>query len=139
LVAALGGPELSGVGFGAGIERILLACDADGVLSAGDLRLSGSLDAFVVDSSGVGLALELAHELRGAGLAVDRAFDGRSMKAQLKAADRSGARVACILGPDDLAAGVVTIRVLRGSDAHLQEKVSRDGLAARLGQITRLP
>ncbi len=139
LVAALGGPELSGVGFGAGIERILLACDADGVLSARDLRLSGSLDAFVVDSSGVGLALELAHELRGAGLAVDRAFDGRSMKAQLKAADRSGARVACILGPDDLAAGVVTIRVLRGSDAHLQEKVSRDGLAARLGQITRLP
>ena len=139
LVAALGGPELSGVGFGAGIERILLACDADGVLSARDLRLSGSLDAFVVDSSGVGLALELAHELRGAGLAVDRAFDGRSMKAQLKAADRSGARVACILGADDLAAGVVTIRVLRGSDAHLQEKVSRDGLAARLGQITRLP
>jgi histidyl-tRNA synthetase len=139
LVAALGGPELSGVGFGAGIERILLACDADGVLSARDLRLSGSLDAFVVDSSGVGLALELAHELRGAGLAVDRAFDGRSMKAQLKAADRSGARVACILGADDLAAGVVTIRVLRGSDAHLQEKVPRDGLAARLGQITRLP
>jgi histidyl-tRNA synthetase len=139
LVAALGGPEVSGVGFGAGIERILLACDADGVLSAGELRLSRALDAFVVDSSGAGIALEISHELRAAGLAVDRAFDGRSMKAQLKAADRSGARVACMVGADDLADGLVTIRVLRGSDAHLQEKVARDGLAARLCQITRSP
>jgi histidyl-tRNA synthetase len=61
------------------------------------------------------------------------------MKAQLKAADRSGARVACIVGAEDLAAGLVTIRVLRGANAHLQEKVARDGLAARLGQITRSP
>ncbi|MFZ2056936.1 MAG: histidine--tRNA ligase [Acidimicrobiales bacterium] len=139
LVAALGGPEVSGVGFGAGIERILLACDADGVLSAADLRLSRALDAFVVDLSGAGIALEISHELRAAGLAADRAFDGRSMKAQLKAADRSGARVACIVGADDLADGLVTIRVLRGSDAHMQERVARDGLAARLSQITRSP
>ena len=61
------------------------------------------------------------------------------MKAQLKAADRSGARVACIVGAEDLAAGLVTVRVLRGPDAHLQEKVARDGLAARLVQITRSP
>jgi histidyl-tRNA synthetase len=139
LVAALGGPQLSGVGFGAGIERILLACDAEGRLGAGDLRLSRALDAFVVDATNGGIALEITRELRAAGLAADRAFDGRSMKAQLKAADRSGARVACIVGADDLTSGVVTIRVLRGSDAHLQEKVARDELAARLGQITRCP
>jgi histidyl-tRNA synthetase len=94
---------------------------------------------FVVDSGAEASALEIMSELRSAGLAVDRAFDGRSTKAQLKVADRSGARVACIVGADDLASGLVTIRVLRGSDAHLQEKVSRDGLAARLGQITRSP
>jgi histidyl-tRNA synthetase len=137
LVAALGGPEVSGVGFGAGIERILLACDADGVLSAADLELSRGLDAFVVDASDEGAALELSHELRAAGLAVDRAFDSRSMKAQLKAADRSGARVACIVGKDDLAAGVVTVRVLRGPDAHRQEKVQRGELATRVRKITR--
>jgi histidyl-tRNA synthetase len=137
LVAALGGPDVSGVGFGAGIERILLACDADGVLSAADLELSRGLDAFVVDASDEGAALELSHELRAAGLAVDRAFDSRSMKAQLKAADRSGARVACIVGKDDLAAGVVTVRVLRGPDAHRQEKVQRGELATRVRKITR--
>jgi len=139
LIAALGGPELSGVGFGAGIERILLACDTDGVLSSGELKLSPPLDAFVVDLTDTGIALELSHELRAAGLSVDRAFDGRSMKAQLKAADRSGARVACIVGAEDLAAGLVTIRVLRGPDAHMQQKVGREGLSARLVQITRSP
>jgi histidyl-tRNA synthetase len=139
LVAALGGPELSGVGFGAGIERILLACDDDGVLSAADLRFSPALDVFVVDSSSSGDGLELCAELRAAGLAVDRAFDGRSMKAQLRAADRSGARVACIVGEEDLAAGVVTVRVLRGSEAHWQAKVAREALAARLHEIKRSP
>ncbi len=139
LVAALGGPELSGVGFGAGIERILLACDADGALSPGEMRFSRGLDVFVVDGTDVGVALELCDELRAAGLAVERAFDGRSIKAQLKAADRSGARLACIVGADDLAEGIVTIRVLRGSDAHQQEKVGRQALAGRLYEITRSP
>jgi len=137
LVAALGGPEVSGVGFGAGIERILLACDADGVLDNDDLRLSGPLDAFVVDVTDTGAALELCAEIRAAGLAVDRAFDGRSMKAQLKAADRSGAKVACIVGSEELAGGLVTIRVLRGPAAHTQDKVSREALASRLNEITR--
>ncbi|HLN04799.1 MAG TPA: histidine--tRNA ligase [Acidimicrobiales bacterium] len=137
LVAALGGPDVSGVGFGAGIERILLACDADGVLGASDLRLSPGLDAFVVDLTGAGIALELSHELRATGLAVDRAFDGRSGKAQLKAADRSGATVACIVGEEDLAAGLVTVRVLRGPEEHKQEKVPREGLASRISEITR--
>lgn len=139
LVAALGGPDVSGVGFGAGIERILLACDAEGVLSRDDLRLSRPLEVFVVDTSDAGAALELCAQLRSAGLAAERAFDGRSMKAQLKAADRSGARVACIVGAEELAEGIVTVRVLRGSDAHTQQKVPRDALAGRLREITRSP
>jgi histidyl-tRNA synthetase len=139
LVAALGGPDVSGVGFGAGIERILLACDAEGTFSEADLRLSRPLDAFVVDTSETGAALELCAELRAVGLAVERAFDGRSMKAQLKSADRSGARVACIVGSEELAEGIVTIRVLRGSGAHTQQKVPRDALAARVEEITRSP
>jgi histidyl-tRNA synthetase len=139
LVAALGGPNVSGVGFGSGIERILLACDADGALNPDDLRLSPALDAFVVDATRTGVALEISHELRAAGFATDRAFDGRSLKSQMTAADRSGARVACIVGAEDLAAGMVTVRVLRGPDARSQEKVPRGDLVARVRQITRSP
>ena len=100
-----------GSGSGIGIERLLLACDAEGVFAVDP----AALDAFVVDVAGGDVARDLTAELRRAGLRADRAFDGRSMKSQLKAADRSGARVALIVGPDELAAGTVSLRPLRGT------------------------
>ena len=87
LVEMLGGPPTPGIGFGIGIERLLLACDAEGVFAVDP----APLDAFVVDITGGTAARDLTAALRRAGLRADRAFDDRSMKAQLKAADRSGA------------------------------------------------
>jgi histidyl-tRNA synthetase len=110
LVEMLGGPPTPGIGFGIGIERLLLACDAEGVLPVDP----EPLDAFVVDVVGGEQARDLTAELRRAGLRADRAFDGRSMKSQLKSADRSGARLALIVGPDEMAAGTVSVRPLRG-------------------------
>jgi histidyl-tRNA synthetase len=110
MVEMLGGPPTPGIGFGLGIERILLACDAEGVFAVDPVPL----DAFVVDTTGGDVARDLTAELRRSGLRADRAFDGRSIKSQMKAADRSGARVALIVGPDELAAGTVTLRPLRG-------------------------
>ena len=65
-----------------------------------------ALDVFVVDVTGGETALVPTHELRQAGLSADRAFDGRSMKSQIKAADRSGARIALIVGDQELADGM---------------------------------
>jgi histidyl-tRNA synthetase len=109
LVEMLGGPPTPGIGFGIGIERLLLACDAEGVFAVEP----PPLDAFVVDVVGGLRARDLVEELRRSGLRVERAYDQRSMKAQLKLADRSGARVALIVGPDELAAGTVSLRPLR--------------------------
>jgi histidyl-tRNA synthetase len=129
LVEALGGPAgTGGVGFGAGIERILLACDAEGVFPAPRQRV----DVFVVDTTDSGTVMVLASELRAAGWRVDRAFDARSMKSQMKAADRSGAAVAAIVGSDELAAGTVTLRPLRGGE---QEAVPREKLLHRLTEL----
>jgi len=115
LVSALGGPPTPGVGFGIGIERVLLACDAEGAF----MVAARPLDAFVVDAAGGESARRLTAVLRGAGLAADRAFDGRSMKAQLKAADHSGAALALIVGPEELAAGLVQLKPLRSpGDQH---------------------
>ncbi len=111
MVAMLGGPPTPGIGFGLGIERILLACDAEGVFAVAPQPL----DAFVVDVVGGDAGRDLTAQLRQAGLRADRAFDGRSMKSQLKSADRSGAVVALIVGPDEQAAGTVTLRPLRGT------------------------
>ncbi len=122
LVEMLGGPPTPGIGFGIGIERLLLACDAEGVFPVEPVPL----DAFVVDVTGGEAARDLTAELRGAGMRADRAFDGRSLKSQMKGADRSGARVALIVGPDEVAAGTVTVRPLRGGGD--QRTVPRAGV-----------
>jgi histidyl-tRNA synthetase len=111
LVEMLGGPPTPGIGFGIGIERLLLACDAEGVFPVAP----EALDAFVVDVDGGESARDLTAVLRRAGLRADRAFDGRSIKSQLRSADRSGARVALIVGPDEVSAGTVSLRPLRGT------------------------
>ncbi len=112
LAEALGGKPAPGVGFGAGIERILLAADAEGALG----NSVPAVDVFVVDVTGGDVGRDLTFELRRNGISADRAFDARSMKAQMKVADRSGARLALLVGEDELTAGTVTMRNLRSGD-----------------------
>jgi histidyl-tRNA synthetase len=119
LVEQLGGPPTPGIGFGSGIERMLLACDAEGVFAAP----ASSLDVFVVDTTDGRAARDLTAELRAAGYRTDRAFDNRSMKAQMKAAGRSGAHVAVIVGEREAADGTATVRNLARSE---QEVVAHD-------------
>jgi histidyl-tRNA synthetase len=111
LVEAMGGPPTPAVGFALGVERILLALGAESATPAGP----PGLDAFVVDFAGGAAARDLTARLRAAGLRVDRSFDGRSPKAQFKAADRSGARLALVVGPDEAAGGTVGIKDLAKS------------------------
>ena len=109
LVEDLGGPATPGIGLALGVDRTLLACDAEVVFPAP----SAAVQVFVVDTDGGRQAVVLCDRLRRAGIGADRAFDGRSMKAQMKLADRSGARVAVIVGPDERSEGAVSVRDLR--------------------------
>lgn len=96
LAEALGGKRTPGIGFGLGIERILEACDAEGAFSApGHI-----VDVFVIDTTGGEAARDVAHALRQAGVAADRAFDNRSFKAQMNAAMKSGASLALVIESD---------------------------------------
>ena len=128
LAESLGGKPAPGVGFGAGIERILLAADAEDALP----ETTATVDVFVVDVTGGDAGRDLTFELRRNGISADRAFDARSMKAQMKVADRSGARLALLVGEDELAAGIVTVRDLRsGND---QTPVPRAEVANEVAQ-----
>jgi histidyl-tRNA synthetase len=122
LVESLGGPPTHGIGFALGLDRTLLACDDEGAFGAEPLHL----DAFVVDSTGGLEALRLTSELRAAGLSADRAYENRSMKAQMKVADRSGAAFAVIVGTNEVAEDAVTVRSLR-TDAG-QQMIARSTL-----------
>ena len=115
LAEAIGGSPTPGIGFGIGIERLLLACDAEGAFPVAP----PAPDAFVVDLTGGEVARDLAEELRRAGFAAERAFDGRSAKSQLRQADRSGARLAVIVGAEELAAGTARVKDLRGTAPEL--------------------
>jgi len=123
LVEEMGGPPTAGIGFALGVDRTLLACDAESAFGA---PLAG-VDVFVVDTTGGRHALSLTDELWRAGIRADRAYENRSMKAQMKVADRSGAAVALIVGGDEAEAGLVTLRPLR----------RRDGETATQRQIAR--
>jgi histidyl-tRNA synthetase len=123
LAEEMGGPAAPSIGFGSGIERLLLACDAEGVLAARAARV----DAFVVDPLGVADTAVLLAELRASGLAADRAYGGRSMKKQLGAADKAGARWAVIVGADEAQRGMVAVRDLVSGE---QSEVRREMVAA---------
>lgn len=119
LVEELGGPPTPGIGFGSGIERLLIACDAEGVFAGPTARV----DVFVVDVTGGAEARAITAELRAAGIRCDRAFDAKGMRAQMKAADRSGAAVAVIVGEQEQAQRVVALRHLRGASEGEQATV----------------
>jgi histidyl-tRNA synthetase len=104
LISDLGGPDLGGIGFGSGVERILLA--------AASREATSSLDVFFVTlAPGARIpAMRLAGALREEGISADLDYGGRGMRAQFRQADRTGASYAAILGEDELAQGVCTVR-----------------------------
>jgi histidyl-tRNA synthetase len=110
LMEVLGGRPLSGVGYGIGIDRTLLACRVEGVLPWSEARC----EVFGVPLGEAALRrlVVLAAALRRAGVRVDLAYGGRGLKGAMKAADRSGARFALVLGERDLDAGQVGLKDL---------------------------
>lgn len=110
LMASIGGDSLSGIGFGLGTDRTLLACEAEGVQVCPGPRL----DVFAVPIGAQARlwVAELLTGLRAAGIRCDMAFGDRGLKGAMKAADRSGAPLVVIVGEDEIAAGAITIKTM---------------------------
>ena len=132
LVETLGGKPTPGVGFASGMERALLAASEAGE----PLEEPGWLDVFVASEGEGGRdeALRLLYRLRRAGLRADVDYQGRSLKAQLKLADRAGARVAVIVGGDQGKDEAARPYVVRHLGTGQQEQVSADGIDALLAR-----
>ncbi len=115
LVEQLGGPALHAVGFGMGIERVLMLLDSEGVV----IPQPNLYDVFVTYMGQNDVpAFKLVQQLRGAGLKADMDHTGRSLKAQFKYANKTGAPLCATLGDDEVAAGAVKIK-------HMQTKEER--------------
>jgi histidyl-tRNA synthetase len=119
LMEQLGGQSLSGIGFGLGVDRALLAADAEGVIQP---------DAFVSDLFIIPLgesaklqALIIATELRAKGKRVEIAFGDRALKGAMKGADKSGAMHVVVLGEAEIASGTVELKEMKsGSETSVK-------------------
>ena len=110
MVQELGGPDLPGIGFAVGVERILLALNTQGI----ELPVHKGVEVFLV---ALGEAAQkkttvLLQQLRAAGIVADKDYLGKSMKAQMKTADRLQAKQVIILGDDELAQGIANVKTM---------------------------
>ena len=110
LVEQIGGPPTPGIGFGLGVERALIALQSLAV----EMPPAPVPTAFIVIQGAAArpVGIKLLADLRAAGISAQTEYGGRSMKAQMKAADRAQARYALILGDDEIAAGTIQLKSL---------------------------
>jgi len=128
LISDLGGPDLPGIGFGTGVERILLAANPP--------EFPPSLDVYFVTLAPEARvpAMRLAGSLRAEGLSCDLDYAGRSAKGQFKGADRAGARYAVVIGDEELAQDACKLRDMQTGDEQLVP--TSDGGKALLRAVT---
>ena len=127
LMAELGGQPLSGIGFGLGVDRIVLAAQAEDVRIGETTRC----DVYCVPLGDAAKArlVAIAGELRAAGVRVDLAYGGKGLKGAMKGADRSGARLAIVLGERDIAEGSAQLKDLGSGE---QQAVALTELVERV-------
>lgn len=108
LMHELGGQELSGIGFGLGVDRALLAAEAEGVIA----QEGFVSDLFIIPLGDAAMlrALEIATDLRKVGKSVEIAFGDRALKGAMKAADKSGARYVVVLGDEEMTSSVLQLK-----------------------------
>ena len=126
LMETLGGADLSGIGFGLGVDRILLAAEAEGILVAN--QFASDLFIIPLGHPAKEKALLIAQDLRQSGFKVEIAFGDRALKGAMKAADKSGSAFAIVLGETELSSGSVELK--RMKDGELSSvKISELGKA----------
>ncbi|SEL46085.1 histidine--tRNA ligase [Rhodococcus maanshanensis] len=130
LMEQLGGQPLSGIGFGLGVDRTVLALAAEGKTAGSPARC----EVFGVPLGDEAKAqmVVIAAQLRAAGIRVDMAYGGRGVKGAMKAADRSGAKIALVLGERDIVDGVIGVKDLATGD---QRQVQLGEVVTEVGAI----
>ena len=127
LMGEIGGQDITGIGFGIGLDRALLAVEAEGVV----IPETFVSDLFIIPMgvAAKSAALKYAAELRAGGFKVELAFGDRALKTAMKIADKSGARYSLVIGDEEMASGVVEVKEMSSGTAN---SVRLDSLASAL-------
>ena len=127
LMGEIGGQDITGIGFGIGLDRALLAVEAEGVVIPDNFV--SDLFIIPIGLAAKSIALKQAADLRSAGFKVELAFGDRALKTAMKMADKSGARYSMVIGDEEMASGVVEVREMSSGTAN---SVRLDSLAEAL-------
>jgi histidyl-tRNA synthetase len=111
-MSELGGQDLSGIGWGLGVDRTILAAEQEGVIPE-DL---GNADLFIIPLGTQEEALKIATQIRQRGKVVELAFGERGLKGAMKAADKSGAKYVVVLGENEVQSGSVELKTMSSGD-----------------------
>jgi len=126
LVKEMGGPEISGIGFAIGVERLIILAEAEGVLP----MMDNSVDAYVIDmTNGSNYAFKVSELLRNNSYSCEMNFYSRSMKSQFKSVDRRNAKYTIIIGEDEMNNNKVT---LKNNNTKSQETIELNKLIETL-------
>ena len=130
LMSSLGGSDVSGIGFGLGVDRVLMACQAESCLPTS----INQLDLFIVPitEKGKSLGFKLISDLRTAGIGCDMAYGDRGLKGGMKAADKSQARYALVIGDDEVISGKCELKLMSSGEV-ISSSLTVSELINRLG------
>jgi histidyl-tRNA synthetase len=113
LMAELGGNDLSGIGFGLGVDRILLACEAEGLFDSTEVKSELELFVIALSAEQKIYVSNLVNDLRNQGINCDMAYGDRALKGSMKSADKSGARFSVVIGSDEIDSGNVALKDMK--------------------------
>jgi len=127
LMGEIGGQDITGIGFGIGLDRALLAVEAEGVV----IPETFVSDLFIIPigQAAKSAALKYAADLRAAGFQIELAFGDRALKTAMKMADKSGARYSLVIGDEEMSSGVVEVKEMSSGSVN---SVRLDSLASAL-------
>jgi histidyl-tRNA synthetase len=127
LMGEIGGQDITGIGFGLGLDRALLAVEAEGIVIPE--TFVSDLYIIPIGEAAKSSALKFAADLRANGFKVELAFGDRALKTAMKSADKSGARYSLVIGDEEITSGVVEVKEMSSGTA---TSVRLDSLASAL-------
>lgn len=130
LVGTLGGPETAGLGFGCGVERLMLTLEAEGKLPSE--RLVPDVFIAYAEERAESVSHALVYELRSLGISAERDTTGRSLKAQMKYAGKIGARYSAVIGGSEIDEGKITLKNM-DSGEQVECALTADAIKASIG------
>ena len=130
LMGSLGGADVSGIGFGLGVDRVLMACKAEKTLPL-DIN---PLELFIapITDEAKSFGFKLLSQLREAGIKCDMAYGDRGLKGAMKAADKSGATYALVIGDDEIASGTCELKMMSSGNV-ISSTLTTTDLIMKLG------